>query len=213
MLTAEGICDQCAPADRRPIFTPYLREQHFGSREGLRIHRPVKITTTSTSTPIEDEPAESEDSMRTRANRFLDEYLFPVLWSPEQDQTEMDSIQVAIVAHGVILRVLWSCLARCFPLGSVRYAPEVAALAALRGGVLVPSWSNTGYMELSISPPPASESSHTSVGTGSPLVGWSIKVLAVDNKMHLRNLQRTRGGIGSSQHDTTQRSIESFFKP
>lgn len=183
------------------MVTPLLREQHFGSREGVRIHAPTTATSTST---VELEPAETEISMRTRANMFLEEYLFPVLLSHD-DETE-DS-PIAIVAHGIILRVLWNCFVHAFPPRSVLYSPEVAALSTTRRGVLVPVWSNTGYMELTVrrSVPGAS-------GMESLLSGWTITVLSVDNKAHLRDLRRTRGGIGSLQHDSKQRSIESFFK-
>jgi hypothetical protein len=201
VITAEGICNATSVNEMsvaQVMVTPLLREQHFGSREGVRIH-----AATSTST-IEPEPAETEISMRTRANMFLEEYLFPVLLS-HYDETEDSAI--AIVAHGIILRVLWNCFVHAFPPGSVSYSPEVAASLTTRGGVLVPFWSNTGYMELTVrrSFPGAS-------GMESLLSGWTITVLSVDNKTHLRDLRRTRGGIGSLQHDSKQRSIESFFK-
>lgn len=204
VITAEGICNPNI-SDAQVMVTPLLREQHFGSREGIRIHA---ATTASRSPPtVEPEPAETEESMRTRANRFLEEYLFPVLLSYDDDQTEKDSA-IAIVAHGIILRVLWNCFMHAFPLGNVSYSPEVDALLATRGGILVPFWSNTGYMELSVS----RMSTTPSTRVESLLSGWTITVLSVDNKTHLRDLRRTRGGIGSLQHDTKQRSIESFFK-
>jgi broad specificity phosphatase PhoE len=41
---------------------------------------------------------------------------------------------------------------------------------------------------------------------------WNTTILAINGKDHLRGLKRTAGGIGSSRHDTSQKSIESFFK-
>jgi hypothetical protein len=41
---------------------------------------------------------------------------------------------------------------------------------------------------------------------------WSTTILAINGKDHLRGLKRTRGGVGSSRHDTSQKSIETFFK-
>lgn len=207
VITAEGICKTTLAGDEMSVgqvmVTPLLREQHFGSREGVRIHAST-IVSPSPST-VEPEPAETEIEMRARANRFLEEYLFPALLTHE-DETEKDSA-IAIVAHGIILRVLWNCFMHAFPWGSVSFSPEVA-LSETRGGTLVPFWSNTGYMELSVRrPTPA-----ISTEADSPLSGWTMKVLSVDNKTHLRDLRRTRGGIGSLQHDTKQRSIESFFK-
>jgi hypothetical protein len=208
VITAEGICNITFGNEMsvsQLMVTPLLREQHFGSREGVRIH--ASTTASPSPSTVEPELAETEASMRTRANRFLEEYLFPVLLSHD-DETEKDSA-IAIVAHGIILRVLWNCFIHAFPFASVSYSPEVAALSAARGGTLVPFWSNTGYMELSIRrrPTPA-----ISTGVESLLSGWTVKVLSVDNKTHLRDLRRTRGGIGSLQHDSKQRSIESFFK-
>lgn len=145
--------------------------------------------------------------MRTRANRFLEEYLFPVLLSHD-DETETDSA-IAVVAHGIILRVLWNCFLHAFPLGSVSFSPEVTALLATRGGTLVPFWSNTGYMELIVR---RRMTPTISVEVETLLSEWTVMVLSVDNKTHLQDLRRTRGGIGSLQHDSKQRSIESFFK-
>jgi broad specificity phosphatase PhoE len=42
--------------------------------------------------------------------------------------------------------------------------------------------------------------------------GWSSTILAINGKDHLRGLKRTRGGVGSSRHDESQRSIKVFFK-
>lgn len=42
--------------------------------------------------------------------------------------------------------------------------------------------------------------------------GWSATILAINGKDHLRSLKRTGGGIGSSRHDASQKSIETFFK-
>ncbi|KAI4956709.1 hypothetical protein J4E86_005179 [Alternaria arbusti] len=42
--------------------------------------------------------------------------------------------------------------------------------------------------------------------------GWSATILAINGKDHLRNLKRTGGGVESSRHDASQKSIETFFK-
>ncbi|KAH7399121.1 histidine phosphatase superfamily [Phaeosphaeria sp. MPI-PUGE-AT-0046c] len=42
--------------------------------------------------------------------------------------------------------------------------------------------------------------------------GWSTTVLSINGKDHLKGLKRTGGGVGSSRHDTSQVSIETFFK-
>jgi broad specificity phosphatase PhoE len=42
--------------------------------------------------------------------------------------------------------------------------------------------------------------------------GWNTTILAINGKEHLKGLKRTGGGVGSSRHDTSQKSIETFFK-
>jgi len=42
--------------------------------------------------------------------------------------------------------------------------------------------------------------------------GWSTTILAINGKDHLKGLKRTGGGVGSSRHDASQKSIETFFK-
>lgn len=42
--------------------------------------------------------------------------------------------------------------------------------------------------------------------------GWKTIILAINGKDHLKGLKRTGGGVGSSRHDASQKSIEAFFK-
>ncbi|KAL5116240.1 hypothetical protein ACEQ8H_005905 [Pleosporales sp. CAS-2024a] len=42
--------------------------------------------------------------------------------------------------------------------------------------------------------------------------GWATTILAINGKNHLKGLKRTGGGVGSSRHDASQKSIETFFK-
>lgn len=41
---------------------------------------------------------------------------------------------------------------------------------------------------------------------------WSTVIVSINGKDHLKGLKRTGGGVGSSRHDPSQRSIKSFFK-
>ena len=45
----------------------------------------------------------------------------------------------------------------------------------------------------------------------STLRGMSLVVKAVNSQAHLRGLKKTRGGIGSLKHDSTQKTVDSFF--
>jgi hypothetical protein len=40
----------------------------------------------------------------------------------------------------------------------------------------------------------------------------TMTIMAVNDQTHIRGLKRTRGGVGSSGHDASQRKIEMFFK-
>ncbi|KAH7090745.1 histidine phosphatase superfamily [Paraphoma chrysanthemicola] len=42
--------------------------------------------------------------------------------------------------------------------------------------------------------------------------GWETTILAINSKDHLKGLKRTGGGVGSSRHDASQKSIDTFFK-
>lgn len=42
--------------------------------------------------------------------------------------------------------------------------------------------------------------------------GWKTTILAINAKDHLKGMKRTGGGVGSSRHDASQKSIETFFK-
>ncbi|ORY13564.1 histidine phosphatase superfamily [Clohesyomyces aquaticus] len=42
--------------------------------------------------------------------------------------------------------------------------------------------------------------------------GWTMTVKTINSRDHVKGLKRTGGGVGSSAHDASQKSIESFFK-
>ncbi|PBP22019.1 phosphoglycerate mutase family protein [Diplocarpon rosae] len=44
------------------------------------------------------------------------------------------------------------------------------------------------------------------------LLNMSLVVKAVNSRPHLVNLKKTRGGIGSLEHDSKQKTVDSFFK-
>ncbi|ESZ95758.1 hypothetical protein SBOR_3865 [Sclerotinia borealis F-4128] len=47
---------------------------------------------------------------------------------------------------------------------------------------------------------------------GNFVVVMSLVVKSVNNQDHLRGLKKTRGGLGSLKHDSTQKTMDSFFK-
>lgn len=232
-VTAEGICHlQPAPVD--PIIAPNLREKDFGSLEGLRCNPSNAASRDSNAwspgpvniSSLAHLESESVVSMKRRANSFLHEHLIPLM-------LERPSLRsnVAIVAHGIILRVLWGCIVELFDPMSISLATGDPSMDDGSAAFITPGWSNTGIMELLVEPTlvlpttqasalgPSAESAvcAQTPATNTPtfnylLHGWSMKILSVNNKVHLAGLHRTRGGIGSASHDTRQKKIDNFFK-
>ncbi|KAJ5975766.1 hypothetical protein N7481_009473 [Penicillium waksmanii] len=236
-LTAEGICRHQPSGEDSALLTPTLtadlRERDFGSLEGTRWRKNFPSTENNTNSSSDVVPSghveiESSGSMKRRATSFLNSHLLPLLF--ENSHTR-DTI--AIVSHGVLLRVLWACLVELFDSMNISIEPGIYARHEGPASQLVPSWSNTGYMSLSIHshplPPPlpprpgspSQTPSQEQSGTSTPvqsksvsnalLHGWSMKILAVNNKEHLSGLRRAGGGIGSASHDTRQKRIDHFF--
>ncbi|KAA6414531.1 MAG: hypothetical protein FRX48_01280 [Lasallia pustulata] len=216
---------------------PLLREQDFGFYEG----KPILTRSRGTNKTgkddhreqRQDDPefknVESKESMALRMNTLLDENLLPAL----QTETEAFEEIIAIVAHGIILSLLWRCFLKRFAAQTVSLAPGLA----VGGGGITPleylgGWSNTGYMELDIRPRDVPMNSHTptpisndnsesvdkslkseqSGSTVSVMLGQYMVIKTVNAKEHLKGLKRTGGGVGSSKFDSGQKSIESFFK-
>ncbi|KAJ5553383.1 hypothetical protein N7494_002761 [Penicillium frequentans] len=215
-LTATGIClhqPQDHDIPMTPILTSNLRERDFGSLEGVRIQSAKeseprsaisKNTQSDGSTHIE---SETKISMRERATSFLNEHFLPLLF----DYSGTDS-DIAIVSHGVFLRVLWNRLVDLFDPMDISLATGDASRDHGPAALFSPSWSNTGFMTLLIQPSQAPQEHNTSPSVDALLNGWTMKIVAVDSKEHLAGLHRTRGGIGSAIHDSRQKRIDQFFK-
>ena len=146
--------------------------------------------------PVAPARIESITSMKMRINGFLRDQILPLM----ADRTTSSDAVIGVVAHGMILQVLWSCLSDIF--GSQSFH---LARAASTGDYMHPVWSNTGVMELDIRPggPPRemvlANAVHmnvdppwlmktrppTPLGGSPPLIGWSVTILAVDSTLHL----------------------------
>lgn len=167
--TAEAVCDaqkRARKADLAVVQLSQLREKDFGTGEVTRMGSTMH------------QGAETLEAMRLRVDGFLDN-LIPLI-------TE-DSV-VCIVAHGIILGVLFRAL--CARTAAPAPAP-MSSTSRLW-------WSNTGYLEavLSLSP-------------GLPMKLLVKKVNCMD---HVKGLKRTRG-IGSAKFDEKQKTMDAFFKP
>ena len=222
-ITAEGICRLQPPnpdgTSIMPILTPDLRERDFGSLEGMNWNSTTAARDNAarsgggSSSIHRHIEGESSASMERRATAFLSMHILPLLF--DAPSSEMN---VAIVAHGIILRVLWNSLVGLYDPMDISMAPGIAPVEGGTTGLPIPSWSNTAFMKLSIQPRTTLSATHNSLPdhrttTSSALLqGWTMNVMAINSREHLAVLRRTRGGIGSATHDTRQKRIEQFFK-
>ncbi len=226
--------DEHAPFAHETQQLAVLREQDFGSLEGITFHersRDSKKTgkelysETHKNNP-DFKNVESQEAMKARLDIFVDDHLSDLFHSVSEDYA------VLVVAHGIILGHLWRCILSRFPQTAVSLAPDVAT--ADQGLILehLGGWSNTGYLELEIKPwvgenlkilsstdpetplsvLPAEAKENINKTTERKFLNTSLVIKAVNSLEHLKGLKKTRGGIGSLKHDEGQKTIESFFK-
>jgi 2,3-bisphosphoglycerate-dependent phosphoglycerate mutase len=184
--TAQAISDAHGQSET-PQQLPQLREKDFGTGEGARF---------GAGKDHVHEGAESQDAMRARVDVFLQEHLLPLVSSTDH---------VFVVAHGIILGVLFRLLCEKLSRGALSVAPDAqrAATPHPSGGStpLQPTWSNTGYLEAQLTAP------------GTTWSSVKLHVLRVNSVDHLHGLRKTRGGIGSARFDDKQKTLTSFFAP
>ncbi|APA12264.1 hypothetical protein SS1G_10727 [Sclerotinia sclerotiorum 1980 UF-70] len=212
-----------------------LREQDFGHYEKKPFHERSKDSN-KTGKEIHYEAhrgdpgfkdVESKESMKRRMETFVKEHLMHLL---EINDSNLNGDTIVTVAHGIILGHLWRVILRQFNPKNVSVGPDVPYPE--RGLEYIGGWSNTGYLELVIKSIP--DVSPAKVGLD-PLVSdeqsndptsvklsnhnfdnfeviMSLMVKSVNNQDHLKGLKKTRGGLGSLKHDSSQRTMDSFFK-
>ncbi|KAK1468175.1 phosphoglycerate mutase [Colletotrichum cuscutae] len=190
-----------------PLQLVELREKHFGTGEGQRFG--------ARSSGERHEGAEDHDSMRVRAERFVDDYLAPLFAcvegerDEEQEGASNGTESIIIVAHGIILGVLARVLLAAGNFGSLATSTSDQQQRF--------SWNNTGYLLIHIKSMPAvdaKESAGLRSGTQEPR--WphlKLEIVEVNCTEHLRGLKKTRGGIGSAKFDEKQKTLSAFFKP
>lgn len=193
------------------IKLPLLREQDFGSFELVpwNSKRADNAFTTKvpSATDPDFKPKETAEQMKERADRFLDDFITPMLALGEE--------QVAIVSHGLFLSALWRSLLSRFNSSDIVIGPDVGSLGPGRPLEYIGAWSNTGYLELTIRNKSVHEADgnvlHKTADGAPPLSDSILKVIAINRRGHLDNLQRTRG-VGSAAYDSRQQQIDGFFK-
>ena len=193
-----------------------LKEQDFGSFEMLSWSTKRAKDAINPSIPDPDEPGfkprETPGSLRARADRFIDEYLLPLL----NTETEEGEDVVAIVSHGLFLQQLWKAIFIRFTPDSVTMGPD--AILPIPGQSIgdIRKWGNTGYVECDIRPSTLTltdaKMADTSQTVGSPtdiFASRGLKVLAVNQSDHVADMKRD--GVGSSPYDFKPQSIKGFF--
>lgn len=196
-----------------PIELALLQEQDFGSFELLPWNRTQDVREQD---PKEGDagfkPKETHADMNVRATLFLDDYLLP-LFALEDEEVGQN---IAIVSHGLFLAAIWRTLLLRFRSSTVTLLPDAVPPGTRRPLEHLPTWTNTGFLELVIKLDPEKDiedDSHTEPPqTSDPLSRATMQIHAVNKKEHLANLKRMRGGIGSSASDDKQRKLEGFFK-
>lgn len=201
-----------------------LREQDLGSYEGKSLSARQRSTVAEGEDDYisrhrhdpEFKDVESKESMDARMNSFVMEHLVPLL----PVDCSKDEAIFAIVSHGIILNHLWKCCRKLFSRSNITSVPGIE----VRGGLeYLGGWSNTGYLELDIqrlpTEAPLDQSGNIQLMQPSPnkdtilpFLSLRMIVKAVNCTEHLKNLKRTRGGVGSATLDDGQKKIDSFFK-
>lgn len=217
-----------------PVQTEVLREQWMGTK--TKTNSSVKSGAAlggSLDGGSSQSSEESMSSMRARANAFLRDRILPLM----TDRSSATDAVVVVVAHGIILQVVWACLADLFDASSFHTAREMGG----DGDYMHPVWSNTGVMELDIRPegPPEEMVLQDTVqpivnppwlltqavqpsppgGKNPPLRGWSVTILSVDSLDHLQavgeqELSPARSGKLARDvvHGPRQESMDEFYR-
>ncbi|KAI6353249.1 hypothetical protein MCOR25_009092 [Pyricularia grisea] len=198
---------------------PLLREKDFGSREGVaygkrRRDQDDPIRAEGDGSPLIK--PETHEQMSARMETFVRDHLEPLLASRLTGEVGPRAETVVVVAHGIILNVLMRVLLAQFPdANSARLVDDLGSRDPLpRPTEFSIPWRNTGYAELKVTPCACSDTPSTSKASedvpAAPLL-LALRVISVNNSRHLDGLKKTRGGIGSAQFDSKQKTMDSFF--
>ncbi|KAK1064153.1 hypothetical protein LTR12_005895 [Friedmanniomyces endolithicus] len=136
------------------VKVPDLIEQDFGYYEGRPFYARSEAKKSGREAHYDRHKddsdfvdVESKESMCKRSDAFLDHHFMPML----DNQAADDSLEVAIVSHGILLSHLWRRLLLRLPRKSLTVAADVTAA---RGSIVLEhlgGWSNTGFLELAMS--------------------------------------------------------------
>ncbi|KIX05458.1 uncharacterized protein Z518_06330 [Rhinocladiella mackenziei CBS 650.93] len=200
-----------------------LREQDFGSLELAPWTSRRAQHAFDPHVPNQEDPSfrpqETAESMQSRADSFLADFILPLLATYPDDAQDTVQECVAVVSHGLFLSVLWQSLLSKFNAHRVTLGPNVEILRYGRPLEYLPAWNNTAFLELTIHRVPTKSTTSRKIepAVGNqrillPLSGHSMTVHVINGKDHLLDLKRAPGGLGSSPYDARQKSLDGFFK-
>ncbi|KAH6721725.1 histidine phosphatase superfamily [Leptodontidium sp. 2 PMI_412] len=184
---------------------------------------------------------ESKDSMKTRSDTFIDMHLSPLLKQVPEDGTVAVVAHGIILSHlwrtflkrfhpskvsvgqGIDTPGNGFSLEHLGGWSNTGYLDlEVKSVPAKDTATTAES---TGTAELAEKSRPSEDKSDLPQNPSIPpptlsamaqpstqFLDMSLVVRAVNSKEHLIGLKKTRGGIGSLQHDASQKTVDSFFK-
>ncbi|KAK5116098.1 hypothetical protein LTR85_009380 [Meristemomyces frigidus] len=161
------------------VKVPDLIEQDFGYYEGKPFYARSDPKRTGRETDHEkhkNDPGfvdvESKESMAKRADTFLDRHIMPLF-----HEKEASGSVVVVVSHGILLSNLWRRLLLRLPRKSLTIVPEITAA---RGTLVLEhlgGWSNTGYLELSMSKDRAAAQAVSTAASTPPAVSEKVATL------------------------------------
>ena len=184
-----------------------LREQDFGSLEMTAWASREAFNSHDARSDPEFRHKETTESMVTRADQFVADFLAPLWALGDEDQC------VAVVSHGLFLFTLWKVLVNQFDVRRIQLSPEVEPVMGGRSADYMIPWSNTAFLEVEINAATEEpEMPSTIPDEVAPSLPLTLRIVTVNGQHHLQNLKRTRGGVGSAAYDTRQKQIDGFFK-
>jgi 2,3-bisphosphoglycerate-dependent phosphoglycerate mutase len=195
LITAEQIRDgQTSEAQRDVVFIPIpaLQEQDFGLFEGIST-RDYRAGDSRYSS------VESLESMSSRADAFIDEYLSP-LFSDHTTST------IGIISHGCMLRVLWNqLLAKVSPKMLTCDQGMLSTSGSIDARNIV-MWSNTGFLEVKFV-----RNLEPSTNSKDGDAAYHANVITINGRPHLDGFKKIRGGVGNGQYDARQTTLGEYF--
>jgi broad specificity phosphatase PhoE len=195
-LTAQAISDARNPSIP-VVLVPEIQEQDFGIFEGVHYR---EWSSMKEAGQEQQDTIEKDESMDARAQSFINEYLIPITAAADQGE----SIGVAIVSHGIMLRHIWREILLWTKPIHVECPQDLLVGTGSLDYARLGSWSNTGVLEVAFE----RITSKTTLETC-----WKARIFNVNGTHHLNSLKRTKGGIGSAQFDNRQKTLDKFFLP